>query len=99
MLNLKGKPWTSILSGLEGFSQFIRKKGYFQKLKNNSFQDNFGAVNGENLTDSILKAQMSIENKENKIFESQEFLGMWDQILIWANLGRRHMVPFLPYFR
>ena len=35
-------PWTSIASGLEGFFQLLRKKGYFQKLKNNSFQHNFG---------------------------------------------------------
>ena len=48
-------------------------------------------INGEKLTDNILKAEMSIENKENNIFEFQQFLGMWDQILIWANLGQRHI--------
>ena len=48
--------------------------------KNNSFQHNFGTVIGEKLTGTILKSEMSVENKENKI------VGMWDQIHIWANL-------------
>ena len=81
-------PWTSIVSGPEGFLEFLQKKGYFQKLKNNSYQHNFGTVNGEKLNDAILKSEMSIENKEKKIFEFQPFLGMWDQICINVhNLG------------
>ena len=74
-------PWTSIVSGMESFLQLLRKKGYFQKLKNNSFQHNFGTINVEKFTDTILKAEMSIENKE----------GVWDQILIWENLDQRHI--------
>ena len=44
------------------FFQFLGKKCYFQKLKNNSFQHNFETVNGEKLTDTILKAEISTEN-------------------------------------
>ena len=50
-----------------------------------------GTINGEKLTGTILKAEMSIENKENNIFEFPQLLGMWDQILVWANLGPRHI--------
>ena len=58
------RAWTSIVSGLEGYLQFLQRKGHFPKLKNNSFQHNFGTFNGEKLTDTILEAEMSIENKE-----------------------------------
>ena len=79
--------WTSIIPGLEGFLQFLRKKGYLQKLKNNSFQHNFGTVKGEKLTDTILEEEMFIENKQNRSFEFQQFWGCGTKSLfgqIWV---------------
>ena len=60
-------------------------------MKNNSFQHNFGTVNGEKFTDTILKVEMSIENKENKIFEFRQFLGNVGPIPYLGKFGQRHI--------
>ena len=69
-----------------GHLQYL-KEGSLPEIEDNSFQHNFATVNGEKLTDTVLKAEISIENKENKCFEFRQLWGCGTKSLfrqIWV---------------